>query len=227
MSPVRTGEASPVEVDTRQAAAARSACYAIFSQLVSSPHQADRPEETLPPSDLSHLARELGATLPYRLDLFPLVEAAAALTLSDSDSWRRRYSSLFEVGSEGPPVPLREDLARPQPRGKEEVVRFYDFFGYRLKEERSWQPDHLSVLLEFVHFLAFKESQAAERDRLSYKLAQRDFVERHLLSWIAHLRERVEESTRDPYLRSLFAVLDRFLTVDGAWLSACPLPEED
>ena len=72
---------------------------------------------------------------------------------------KREYSGLFEVGSDGPPVPIREDLHRNQPaKVKESIVRFYDYFGYGLSEKFQWAPDHLSVELEFMHFLCYQET---------------------------------------------------------------------
>ncbi|PKO89849.1 MAG: hypothetical protein CVU18_02845 [Betaproteobacteria bacterium HGW-Betaproteobacteria-12] len=63
----------------------------------------------------------------------------------------------------------------------EELMRFYTFFGLE-REEGAEMPDHLSVELEFMHYLTHLESQVADRpdDLASVRLAQHDFIERHL-----------------------------------------------
>jgi DMSO reductase family type II enzyme chaperone len=204
---------------TPATAQARSAAYALFSQLVTSPFDAPSFAAALPPEDLPEAAAELHALLPYELDLEPLAAAAGKLGEADAERLARAYSGLFEVGSDGAPVPLREELAgAAAAKAKEETVRFYDFFGYALAEERQWAPDHLAVQLEFLHFLAFRESREREPERLlSYRLAQRDFLERHPLSWVPELVSGVRSHAREPYWRALFETLGAFLDADAAW----------
>ncbi len=203
----------------RQAAAARSAAYALFSQLVASPFDAPSLAAALPPADLGAVADELRPQLPYPLDLGPLV-AAAELEETDAERLAGAYSGLFEVGSSGAPVPLREELAEVAAvKAKEETLRFYDFFGYALAEERQWAPDHLSVQLEFLHFLAYRKSREADPERMeSYRLAQRDFLERHLCRWFPEVLAGVGRHAREPYWRALFEALGAFLDADAGWL---------
>lgn len=62
----------------------------------------------------------------------------------------------------------------------EELVRFYEFFGLRRRQD-ALLPDHLSVELEFMHFLSTLEStDEPGRDTASLRRAQRDFLDRHL-----------------------------------------------
>jgi DMSO reductase family type II enzyme chaperone len=62
----------------------------------------------------------------------------------------------------------------------EELVRFYEFFGLRRRPD-ALLPDHLSVELEFMHFLSTLESTGEPgRDTASLRRAQRDFLDRHL-----------------------------------------------
>ena len=215
----------PQTLESSEVAQARSAAYGLFARLTSSPHDAAASRCVLPPSDLREVARELARALPFALDLQPLVAAAAGAIGRGARNLGREYSALFEVGSEGAPAPIREDLAGGEAGVKEEIVRFYDFFGYELTPERQWAPDHLAVELEFLHFLAFRESratasQAIESDaELSLRLAQRDFLSRHPLRWLPVLRAAIKTQTHTPYYPSLFDALHRFLTADLAWLT--------
>ena len=72
----------------------------------------------------------------------------------------------------------------------EELVRFYEFFGLRRRSE-ALLPDHLSVELEFMHFLSAREDAAAEaRATAALRLAQRDFLDRHLLRLLDAVTDR-------------------------------------
>ncbi len=201
-----------------EGATARSAAYALFSQLVASPFDAPGLAAALPPVDLPEAAEQLRAQLPYGLDLEPLATAAAELDEADAERLARDYSALFEVGSPAQ-VPIREELAQASSeKAKEETLRFYDFFGYVLADERQWAPDHLSVQLEFLHFLAFRESREGDVERrASYRLAQRDYLERHLTRWFPEVLEGVRGHSRETWWRTLFETLDTFLRADAAW----------
>lgn len=196
---------------------ARCVMYVLFSDLMASPFDAE-PAMAGQTIDL----RTLG--LPYEVtNLAALLEEWQG---TERDELRRVYSSLFEVGSDGPPVPIREDLHRDQPAGlREDIVRFYDFFGYDLQESFAWAPDHLSVELEFMHFLAFRELQNSESaeddaDPLSYQLAQFDFAERHLCNWVPELATKVLEQQPDALYGRLLAALSEFLVKDYEWQAA-------
>ena len=195
--------------ETGETAPARCLMYAIFSDIVASPFDAE-----------AAIARD-----EIQVSQIPLPYA-----LSNPDkyvkAWRERdvgqlkseYSSLFEVGSDGPPVPIREDLHRNQPAGvREDIVRFYDYFGYGLAEKFAWAPDHLSVELEFMHFLAYKESECSAEDAASFQLAQHDFAERHLVVWVSELAQRIVERQPDALYGKLVAALSEFVVKDFEW----------
>jgi len=63
----------------------------------------------------------------------------------------------------------------------EELVRYYEHFGLRRNEDAEL-PDHLSVELEFMHFLCELEHHAMlnGQEVASARNAQRDFIDRHV-----------------------------------------------
>lgn len=71
----------------------------------------------------------------------------------------------------------------------EELVRFYEHFGLRRNQDAEL-PDHISVELEFMHFLGELERHALERgdDVESVRRAERDFIDRHLRRLLRGLR---------------------------------------
>jgi DMSO reductase family type II enzyme chaperone len=195
--------------DADASAPGRCIMYAIFSDIAASPFDA----EPAVAGDRIQLS-ELG--LPYQLS-----SLEALLTQwreTDREALKREYSGLFEVGSSGPPVPIREDLHRNQPAGvREDIVRFYDYFGYGLDEKFAWAPDHLSVELEFMHFLTYKEAEEVGDDVLSFQLAQLDFSERHLVNWVSELASTVVEQQPDALYGKLLVALSEFLVRDFEW----------
>jgi DMSO reductase family type II enzyme chaperone len=195
-----------------ETAGRRCLCYAACSEFVASPHDMD-------PRAALRARIGLGESVPHASHLDPLL---AEVSSADLDRLRSEYSGMFEVGSQGPPVPIREDLQTGQRAGtREEVVRFYEYFGYVLDEKFAWQPDHLSVELEFMHYLCFREAEAAsEADALSFQLAQADFSERHLAAWVPLLAGNVDKlATGSLYSRVVAAVRD-FVMADYEWQMA-------
>ena len=197
--------------DSGTTAAGRCMMYALYSDIVASPFDAE-PAVAGGPVRLDEL------NLHYELTNFEAL--LDEWRTADRDALKREYSGLFEVGSNGPPVPIREDLHRHPPPGvREDIVRFYDYFGYRLNDKFAWAPDHLSVELEFMHFLCFQEGQATADggDALSYQLAQADFAERHLCNWVSELAARIIEQQPDALYGKLIAALSEFLVKDFEW----------
>jgi len=194
--------------------AIRSLMYALYSDLLASPFDA-APQVAHQGIDFAHLP------LPYELTQFGALFKDWQMT--DSAVLKAEYSGLFEVGSDGPPVPIREDLHRDQPAGlREDIVRFYDYFGYGLEESFAWAPDHLSVELEFMHFLCFREAEELEAstsqaDPLSFQLAQSDFAERHLCNWVPELAERIVQHNAKALYGRIVASLSEFLIKDFGW----------
>lgn len=200
-----------IDRQAAETAALRCLCYAACSELLASPHEVD-------PRPALRERAGLGEAVPHAKALDPLLAEVAGAELP---RLRSEYSGLFEVGSQGPPAPIREDLQTGQRAGtREDVVRFYDYFGYVLDEKFSWQPDHLSVQLEFMHYLCFREAEAvSESDALSFQLAQADFSARHL-GWVPKLAANVDElAAGSLYARVVAAVRD-FVAADQEWQAA-------
>ncbi len=193
--------------DADRTAPTRCGCYAALSGLLASPHDLD------PRGALRERAR-VARGLAYGAELDRLLDEFAGVDLATLKS---EYSRLFEVGDEGPPVPIREDLQTGQRAGtREDLVRFYNFFKYSLDEKYAWAPDHLSVEFEFMHFLCYREA-TVDADALSYQLAQYDFAERHLLNWLPRLAVGVRQTAPDSLYARVVDVAHDFTVADRAW----------
>lgn len=107
------------------------------------------------------------------------------------EDFAERYIATFDVGTPAPPVPLIEshyNKREPIPRILHENILFYRQFGLQLRDSALENADHLRHQLEFTrHLLAYharlQESDTAAVSR-QVTHALRDFVTRHLLSWL-------------------------------------------
>lgn len=90
----------------------------------------------------------------------------------------------------------------------------YHFFGLRLSGEARDFPDHLSAELEFMgHLLVLEEKARADgRDASPFRLAQRDFLARHLARWVPELCSRMDRRGLASDYRRLAGWLDRLVS---------------
>ena len=191
---------------TEATAVSRATAYAIFSLLISSPHEVN-PRDKITDIQLSEL--------PFDFDLEKIMND---FSLNDEDTLKKQFSALFEIGDHGPPIPIREDLFLNQPaKLKEDLVRFYEHFGYELDEGFQWQMDHLSIQLEFMHFLAMGEFEE-QKDKLSYQLGQLDFIQKHLINWVPKLAEQLSVLSKEDEIYAKISIeLKTFLEHDLKW----------
>lgn len=134
------------------------------------------------------------------------------------------YTRNFDVGAPAPPCPPYEGIYR---KGVErtalmiEVSEFYKCFGLSMNDEEDKRelPDHLCAELEFLHFLTFKEAQAMEERTpemlRGYVLAQKDFIERHILSWLPSFCKKLESSTKLPFFSDMARIALSFASAEA------------
>ncbi len=82
------------------------------------------------------------------------------------DDFEAEFVRIFDAGPGGPPCPLYEGkYAADRMVNMEDLVRFYNNFGLSVAEAPERElPDHITTELEFMHYLAFKEVLALQRD---------------------------------------------------------------
>lgn len=87
-------------------------------------------------------------------------------------------------------------------------------------------PDHISIELEFMHFLACKEAQAVHDGDASGADAcrgkQKAFLSDHLGRWISEFAERIAEHASSGFYRKLGAAIKAFIPSDLKALEAGP-----
>jgi len=69
-----------------------------------------------------------------------------------------------------------------------DIAGFYNAFGLQLSQDIHERLDHLSVELEFIHYLAYKESYALlhdSKEKLQTVVdAEKKFVKEHVGRWV-------------------------------------------
>jgi DMSO reductase family type II enzyme chaperone len=196
------------------AAGARASLYVLLANALSYP----TPElaRALTSGTLHEELEALAPSLPFSLQI-GLVQPA--VPGPSPEVVEQEYLRLFEVGPGRPPCPPYEGSHR---RGRQEImedlVRFYEHFGVR--HQPGDLPDHLCTELEFLHYLAFKEAADLQSggDVQSYVLAQRDFLARHPVLWLASLRSKLEHMQALPLYISQVQFVEDACSKDLAFL---------
>lgn len=141
------------------------------------------------------------------------------------DELESEYISSFDLGfSPSLPCPLYESDYRSGELSRveilEELLRFHEHFDIQLSDREKDYPDHLVAELEFMAFLAKKEADAIGGGKAPdpYRLAQRDFLERHLNRWVYQLHERVQKRLKEPFYQGASPFMVEFLSHHQSYL---------
>ncbi|VVB87531.1 Chaperone protein TorD [uncultured archaeon] len=139
-----------------------------------------------------------------------------------------KFVQTFDTGSPLPSCPPYEGLYGHEPRTAVmlEISEFYRHFGLKMNQGEGKRefPDHISAELEFLHFLTFQEAAAVkDKDQellKEYILAQRDFLERHVMRWIPRYCDELQSSVRVPFYVQLAKIASKFITRDFEWVNS-------
>lgn len=161
---------------------------------------------------LGHCAARTGFDLPH--------ESSLRLTTGTKE-YEVEFISLFEVGMGGAPCPLHSGhYVRDRMKTMEETLRFYRFFNYQPDRSADRFPDHINFELQFMALLADAGEKAALTggDIMSPLLAQRDFIVRHLASWLPEMSRLIDERTNIDFFKHAGRLLNDFVVQDSAKL---------
>ena len=163
------------------------------------------------------------AGLPYPLES-PAGDPRLADAGTDAEAIEVDYIRLFDVGTGGgPPCALYGGHWKgDRLRVMEEAIRFYEHFGVSLPDPRPELPDHVTVSLEFLHYLAFRETEARKAgvDPSDYVRGQRDFLERHVLAWFPLLAHKLPAQQPHPFFQALVDFALAFFQADREYLGS-------
>lgn len=197
---LQVAAAEPEEVEESETTA-RSAVYKLLGELFAPPQEGLL--EKLGDGRFAAALQEAVAMLPYGLVLggLPLPEAADVHGLAE------QYASYFGVRAG------RSMLCEGRDDGEAKLRREYAYFGLASggsDDAESRPADHLATQCEFMQYLTFREAATdAERLRFTYRTAQRDFLERHMLAWVPGMAEEaLGQGPPEPYAWGLVGIVE-------------------
>ena len=130
------------------------------------------------------------------------------------EQYESTYIALFDVGIPEPPVPLFEsahDKTHPAQEIALENTYFYEVLGLKSDPGRA-VPDYLVTQLEFLAALRYTcEHSSEESTAVSLARAETEFLERHLLSWLAAAKAKLDR-TNAPGFPMMMTLLVQFLS---------------
>ncbi len=219
MAPTRrkplSGKAAPLQAGPAGPALARSQAYLFLGRTFAFPSPPFF--DGLTGGQWQEQASGLLPFLPFPMP--PLGSGPPTVSCND---FQAEYTRLFEVGAMGgPPCPLFGGLYdRDRMRVMEELIRFYNYFGLSLVQGQL--PDHITVELEFMHYLTHREAEAQQNggDQGSYQRAQKDFLDRHPGKWVPLLHQRLADCQPLPFFADLVAWTADFLGRERQYLKS-------
>lgn len=166
--------------------------------------------------------------IPFAVAIMETELSGQSLKDVSQEDFEAEFVRVFDAGPGGPPCPLYEGkYAADRKVNMEDLVRFYNHFGLSVAEAKERElPDHITTELEFMHYLAFKEVLALQRDESPspYCFAEIDFLGRHPARWLPELLKKTEKvsGAKIPNLcepamsfyRSLIGLSARFCEAD-------------
>ncbi len=152
--------------------------------------------------------RSLACSLPFPLK----IQGDFAPSFS-RDDFESEYINFFDLSYGSLPLcPLyeschRDDVDRSEIH--EDVIRFWEHFGAGPCDQGRDYPDHLVAELEFLALLLTREAGALDAGKSpeSYRLAQLEFLERHLGVWLGKFDEKVQARARERFYRAASSLL--------------------
>lgn len=107
-----------------------------------------------------------------------------------------------------------------------DIAAFYHAFGLQIAKHCDERPDHVSVELEFLHYLCVKEAWAHEHDRADLAELCRDterrFLAEHLARWAPGLCARIDRASAGGFYSGTAALLRVWLETECHRLEAEP-----
>lgn len=149
--------------------------------------------------------------------------------LSDLQSEHRRvFSNVITLDCPPYETLFGNDHVFGQSHVMGDIAGFYKAFGVELSRDIHERLDHLSVELEFMHFLAYKESYArchdgAEKTQIVVD-AQKKFVKEHIGRWVPLFARMLAKKADSGFFRYVADFSSDWMDFEAAYLGVNPQP---
>lgn len=164
---------------------------------------------------IDEIRQELGVCSPELLEHFNEVLAPGLKLACSREVFESQFLSAFETNMPSPSASLNEGVhifKSDRPNLLLELKGFYSNFGLQVDSKGNELEDTLTAELDFMQFLALKQAQAHLEGMSAdaYKLAQKDFLERHLCAWLPLVRREIAEKVTTPFFVTLAEFAESF-----------------
>lgn len=144
------------------------------------------------------------------------------------DEHRRVFSNVISLDCPPYETLFGNDHVFGQSYVMGDIAGFYSAFGLQLSPDIHERLDHLSVELEFMHFLAYKESYAILHDgkeKLQTVVeAEKKFVKDHIGRWVPLFSGMLRRKADYGFYKILADFTADLIGFDIAYLNVTPQP---
>lgn len=135
------------------------------------------------------------------------------------------YTRLFRGPVRAEAYPYESLYINGEIMGKSalNVVRCYREADVSVSGDFQDLPDHISVELEFMHYLCLQELEALQRgepgEAARFRLMAQSFVKDHLGKWVPRFVDLVLECAKTPFYRGIARITGDFLSQEATTVS--------
>ena len=144
------------------------------------------------------------------------------------DDHRRVFSNVISLDCPPYETLFGNDHVFGQSYTMGDIAGYYNAFGLQLSQDIHERLDHLSVELEFIHYLAYKESYALLHDgkeKLQTVVdAEKKFVKEHLGRWVPLFAGMLRKKADYGFYKILADFTADWIAFEIAYLGVSPQP---
>lgn len=144
------------------------------------------------------------------------------------DDHRRVFSNVISLDCPPYETLFGNDHVFGQSYTMGDIAGFYNAFGLQLSQDIHERLDHLSVELEFIHYLSYKESYALLHDgkeKLQTVVdAEKKFVKEHIGRWVPLFAGMLKKKADYGFYKILADFTSDWIGFEVAYLSVTPQP---
>ncbi|MCA9470708.1 MAG: molecular chaperone TorD family protein [Nitrospirales bacterium] len=144
------------------------------------------------------------------------------------DDHRRVFSNVISLDCPPYETLFGNDHVFGQSYTMGDIAGFYNAFGLQLSNDIHERIDHLSVELEFIHYLSYKESYALIHDgpeKLKTVVdAEKRFVKEHVGRWVPLFSGMLKRKADYGFYKALADFTSDWVAFEVAYLGVTPQP---
>jgi len=159
---------------------------------------------------------------------FPLLSSLSSLSAFEFQAEHRRVFGPI-IPQDCPPYESEYGKAHifRQAHDMGDIAGFYRAFGLEVSDEAKERLDHISIELEFMHFLTYKEAHALKHHGIEKaeicREAQMKFLKDHLGKWVPLFTRLLSKKALAGFYNDLAKFLEDFISFEGFLLKVKPV----